>query len=167
MGCVSRCSPAGDARGRVSRTKVGHNARRFFTSLSKQPPSDADIVWAESFMNDGEVSLFRSQPVADQRHSIEVARRFAGAMPDASTEAMVAALLHDVGKVHCGLGTFARSVATMVGPHGRRFRVYFDHERLGAELLRAAGSAEESAALIEGSSSDARTLAALKAADNI
>ena len=53
---------------------------------------------------------------------------------------MAGALLHDVGKLESGLGTLARVVATIVGPRTARFRRYHDHERIGADLLVAAGS---------------------------
>ena len=78
--------------------------------------------------------------VQDRRHSILVARRFVEFAPEASRAEVAAALLHDVGKLASGLGTFARVVATVVGPRTDRFRPYHDHERLGAEMLAAAGS---------------------------
>jgi hypothetical protein len=71
---------------------------------------------------------------------------------------VVAALLHDVGKVESGLGTLARVGATLAalglgrrrlltwasrGGRGRiaaRLARYLDHDRIGAELLAAAGS---------------------------
>jgi hypothetical protein len=59
-------------------------------------------------------------------------------------------LLHDVGKIECGLGTFARVAATLIGPHGRRFKAYHQHEELGAAMAAAAGSAPETVELIAG-----------------
>ena len=53
---------------------------------------------------------------------------------------MAGALLHDVGKFEADLGTFARVAATIVGPRGRRFRMYHDHEAIGARLAEAAGA---------------------------
>ena len=41
---------------------------------------------------------------------------------DVDRDEMAAALLHDVGKVECGLGTFGRVAATVVGPRTQRFR---------------------------------------------
>ena len=73
-------------------------------------------------------------------------------------------MLHDVGKVDCGLGTFGRVAATVVGPRTRRFRRYHDHERIGVELLTAAGSTEATLALARWEGPRAE---ALRAADDI
>jgi len=56
-----------------------------------------------------------------------------------------AALLHDVGKVVSGFGTFARVGATLLGLLGRdrwqgRIGDYLRHPELGARLLAEAGS---------------------------
>ena len=53
---------------------------------------------------------------------------------------MAGALLHDIGKLDSDLGTAGRVVATVVGPRTARFRRYHDHERIGADMLKVAGS---------------------------
>ena len=60
------------------------------------------------------------------------------------------ALLHDVGKVRCGLGTWGRVAATLVGPVTPRFRAYHDHEPIGADLLVLVGSDPVTAELVAG-----------------
>ena len=127
---------------------VRHLVRRFTGSLSHRPPSVLDEAWAESHLLVDERSMWRTMPVADRRHAIEVARRFADRRPDASRAEMAGALLHDVGKVASGLGTFGRVVATLVGPRTARLRTYHDHERLGADALAAAGSEPTTVALV-------------------
>ena len=102
--------------------------------------------------------------VQDKRHSILVARRFVDLADEPSREQTAAALLHDVGKLASGLGTCARVLATIVGPRTARFRQYHDHERLGAEMLRAAGSAAATLELVQGAGPAA---AALRQADDI
>jgi hypothetical protein len=77
---------------------------------------------------------------------------------------MAGALLHDVGKLESGLGTFARVAATIVGPRTDRFRRYQDHERVGADLLAAAGSSEATIEVVLGRGPAATALAE---ADNI
>lgn len=78
----------------------------------------------------------------DRRHAIDVARRV-GSRERAIT---AAALLHDVGKVESGLGTFARVGATIAGAvrarerWGGRIGAYLRHDELGAALLERAGS---------------------------
>jgi hypothetical protein len=131
-----------------------------------------------SWLEPTEADLWSAMSVADRRHSIEVARRFAGRIgPDASWPEMAAALLHDVGKTEAGLGTFGRVGATLwcrtVGRarasegDGRVSR-YVRHEALGAELLRSAGSSPRTIALVAGDvSADDPVARALAWADEI
>lgn len=121
-------------------TKPHHLAARFFTSLSGRPPAIADEVWAETHLLPGEVALWRQMSNQDRRHSARVARRFVAARPDATRAEIAGALLHDVGKIECGLGTWGRVVASVVGPRTERFRTYHDHEHLGSVLAARAGS---------------------------
>jgi hypothetical protein len=74
-------------------------------------------------------------------------------------------LLHDVGKVQSGLGWLGRIVATLIGPRTDRFRLYHQHEELGAEMLRSVSDGE-TVGLVRGEGS-ALVLAALLEADNI
>ena len=76
---------------------------------------------------------------------------------------MAGALLHDVGKVQSGLGTWGRVAATVVGPRTRRFRQYHDHEQIGANMAAQAGSDPATVALIRG---DGPAAADLRAADD-
>ena len=93
-----------------------HLARRFATSLSPRPPSAEDATWAERHLLSPEIALWRRMPAQDRRHSVEVARRFLHARPEATRAEMAGALLHDVGKIDAGLGTIGRVVATIAGP---------------------------------------------------
>ena len=145
-------------------TSLGHLARRFAGSLSHRPPSEADASWAVAQLLPAEAALWQRMAVQDKRHSILVARRFVDLADEPSREQTAAALLHDVGKLAGGLGTCARVLATIVGPRTARFRQYHDHERLGAEMLRAAGSAAATLELVLGAGPAA---AALRQADDI
>ncbi len=126
----------------------GHLVVRFFTSLSPAPPDVADEVWAESQLLPGERALWVQMSNQDRRHSIGVARRFVARRPHATRAEVAGALLHDVGKIECGLGTLSRVAATLVGGRTERFRAYHDHERIGAELAAAAGSEAATVELI-------------------
>ena len=144
--------------------QIGHLARRFFGSLSRRPPAASDVGWALTQLLPAEATLWQQMPVQDRRHSLVVARRFFERV-DASSRAEVAgALLHDVGKAQSGLGTFARVAATIIGARTKRFRQYHDHEALGLELLRQAGSDPETLALLDGTS---RAASALRDADAV
>ncbi len=121
--------------------KPHHLAGRFLWSLTaSRPPEVADEVWAEQQLLPGEVALWRRMCNEDRRHSFKVARRFADARPEATRAEIAGALLHDVGKIECGLGTWGRVAASVVGGRTEQFRTYHDHERIGAELAEAAGS---------------------------
>ena len=121
-------------------TQPHHLAARFFGSLSSRPPEAADEQWAVSQLLPGELELWQRMSNQDRRHSVTVARRFATARPQATRAEIAGALLHDVGKIECGLGTWGRVAATVFGLRGRGSTLYHDHERIGADLAAAAGS---------------------------
>jgi hypothetical protein len=131
-------------------TCIAHLARRFFGSWSRAEPAPEDTAWAWSMLSAEEWRLWQRMAVQDRRHSIGVARRFVAVAPNAPGPVIAGALLHDVGKQVAGLGTLRRVVATLVGPRGARFRDYHAHERLGAELLLAAGSDASTIELVHG-----------------
>jgi hypothetical protein len=120
--------------------RARHLAARFVTSLSPSPPPVAAEVWADRHLLDGERRLWVQMSNQDRRHSATVAARFAAARPGATRAEIAGALLHDVGKIECSLGTFGRVVATVVGPRTPTLRTYHDHEAIGAALADAAGS---------------------------
>lgn len=126
-----------------------HLALRFVTSLSGHPPDVVEEVWAESNLLPGEVALWRRMSNQDRRHSAKVARRFVAARPDATRAEIAGALLHDVGKIDCDLGTWSRVVASVVGGRTERFRAYHDHEHIGSQLAEAAGSDPATVELID------------------
>ncbi len=131
-----------------------HLARRFFGSLSPRPLDPADDAWVRQVLGAGEAALWDRMPLADRKHAAGVAREVAGVLDDATPAVLAAALLHDVGKVDSGLGTFGRVGATIVAMvvgrsrasswtgEGLRGRVgsYLRHDRIGAEMLEAAGA---------------------------
>ena len=143
--------------------RLAHLARRFTGSLSRRPPSPADEAWARGFLLDAERMLWQRMSAVDRRHAVVVARRFAAA-GEWTREEMAGALLHDVGKLESSLGTIARVVATVVGPRGRRFHQYHQHEEVGAAMLAEAGSSPDTVALVRG---EGRAASALHTADDV
>lgn len=132
-----------------------HLARRFLGSLVGGAPAPDDEAWAERQLLEGEVVLWRRLSRADRRHAVGVARRVEAVLERTDRPVLAAALLHDVGKVTSGLGTWARVGATLVGAvtptdrHRRwaagtgvrgRLGRYLRHPDEGATLLTAAGS---------------------------
>jgi predicted HD phosphohydrolase len=144
-----------------------HLVKRCVGMLSRRPVGDTDEAWVRDHLTVAELALWRQMSVADRRHSIEVARRFVASAAGAGRDDVAAALLHDIGKLDSDLGVGMRIAATLVGPRTQRFRRYHDHERIGADMLRAAGSSERTASLVDGSSTDDVSSAALRAADDI
>lgn len=152
------------------RSSLGHLVRRFLTSLSRTPPSDTDQLWVRSNLTAAEFALWSRFGPADRRHSITVARRFVALRPGADRAEVAGALLHDIGKIDADLSTLARVAATVVGPRTPKFRRHHDHERIGAEMLRAAGSDAVTVALVSGNGCGGAAgdaAAALRAADEI
>ena len=133
-------------------------ARRFFASVFARSPGLDDQAWVRQVLEPGEYALWEAQPRYDRSHSIGVARRVEYALGDASQpEWLAAALLHDVGKVQCGLGITGRVVGTLLLAGGGRDRVrgwadrsgwrgrfgrYATHGELGGAMIRGAGGRE-------------------------
>lgn len=86
--------------------------------------------------------MFWSQALPDQRHAYDVAIRVASTLPG-DDEAVVAALLHDVGKRASAPGAVRRSLATMFDRLGLPLTANMDryrtHGPIGADDLAAAG----------------------------
>jgi hypothetical protein len=152
---------------RRSGPKLQHYALRFLLSLRPGGPSAASEEWVRGFLSPAELSLFEALPGFDRRHAIGAARLVLRVTGDRlATRAM---LLHDVGKIDCGLGPLGRSAATIVArvfptlhqswchrwwllasvaPGGRarprgvrqRFASYWLHPWIGRRILEAAGA---------------------------
>jgi hypothetical protein len=121
-------------------TTPWHLVARFVTSLPPTPPSVEDEVWVDDHLLPGERALWVQLTNQDRRHSIGVAQRFDDARGGASRAEIAGALLHDIGKIECGLGTFGRVAATIAGGRTERFRAYHDHEEIGARMVAGCGS---------------------------
>jgi len=140
-----------------------HLVRRAIGSFSNKKPEITSEI--SRFLLPAEVNLWLTMAGRDQRHSIDVLKRFLVLYPNASRAQGAAALLHDVGKVQSGLGWFERIVATITGPRTNRFRIYHQHEEIGLEMLETI-SDQETIALLRGEG-PAQAVDALLRADNI
>lgn len=166
--------PGGSAAGREPDTggagfgSLRHLGGRLVGSLRPGGPSPADEAWAKRLLGPGERKLWDLMSGPDRRHAVGVARAVAldlGGDADGTGvpgAALAAALLHDVGKIRSGLGTWGRVAATAAAlrlgrdrvaawsghsgggePSGWRARagLYVCHDALGAAMLEAAGAA--------------------------
>ncbi len=136
--------------------RAGHLTKRFFASLWPSGPSSTSEEWVRSVLSDDEHELWRRMSRADRRHAVGVARRVERSLGDEATKpVLAAALLHDVGKVSAGLGTYGRVVATLAGAAAgrsmadawtegkgftRKVGLYLRHPDLGGDMLAMAGS---------------------------
>ena len=148
-----------------------HLAKRFFGALGRAPIGESQIELVQATLLDSEFVLWSAMMPMDKKHSIKVMSRFMQIYPQATATQVRASLLHDVGKLESNLSVFARVLATIVGERGSRFAKYHAHEKIGAQMLRQAGSDEETWQLVAGEVSDSPQLrtamAALQQADAI
>jgi len=148
-----------------------HLAKRFFGALGRTPIGVSQIALVQTTLLDSEFALWSVMMPMDKKHSIKVMSRFMQIYPQATATQVRASLLHDVGKLESNLSVFARVLATIVGERGSRFAKYHAHEKIGAQMLRQAGSDEETWQLVAGEVSDSpqlqTVLAALQQADAI
>ena len=164
---------------------AGHLIKRFFGSLAPKRLSEDEAAWVARHLEPAEAELWGRMGRADRRHAVVVGRRVEAALAgsgEATRPVMAAALLHDVGKVESGLGTYGRVMATLSARVAgrdmaeawsqtqgmtRRIGLYLRHEELGADLLRLAGSDERTVALVATWSTPTTPLGErLKAADD-
>ena len=136
--------------------RAGHLSKRFFGSLWPAGPSRDNETWVGSVLSDGELKLWHRMSKADRRHAVGVARKVERELGnEARAPVLAAALLHDVGKLSSGLGTYGRVVATLAGAAAgrqmgqawtegkgftRRVGLYLSHPELGGDMLALAGS---------------------------
>jgi hypothetical protein len=135
---------------------TSHLIRRFAGSLRPGGPPPGDEEWATAALLPNERALWRRMSGVDRRHAVGVARRVERSLGhEATRPVLAAALLHDVGKIESGLGTYGRVVATLSARVAgadmaatwrrqrgiaRRVGLYLHHDRLGGDLLELAGS---------------------------
>jgi hypothetical protein len=120
-----------------------HLAVRFFGALDPRGPTPAEEAWALGWLLPGEQDLWRRMSGPDRRHAAGVARQTVALLEGgagAGREVMASALLHDVGKIESGLGTFARVGVTLAAIGVGRERVAGEVEGGGEGADEGAGS---------------------------
>jgi response regulator RpfG family c-di-GMP phosphodiesterase len=145
---------------------VFHLVKRFTSSWSRKDVTEDELNMVRSLLTASEFNLWNQFSIADRRHSVEVAQRFAVLLPGATREQRAGVLLHDIGKIQSNLSTLMRVGATLVGPRTKRFRLYHQHEEIGVTMLRHAGSHADVIAVLN-QSCNAEVAAAFRSADNI
>lgn len=152
-------------------SELAHLVRRWVIAMVAGGPAPGAQAWVRAQLTASEWTLWEQMSPQDQRHAVMVARRFVHRRPGAARAEVVAALLHDVGKVHSALGTSARVVATVAPQIGarsgsgvlarwqHRIAAYQAHEALSEEMVRAAGGDQITLAILRGEHPAAAALA--------
>lgn len=134
---------------------IGYRLHQFRQDLFAGPLSDEAKALVVRWLSPAEQALFSRYVLADQWHTIRVARQLLEA-GETQPSLIKAALLHDVGKSQLRLTLFDRSIAVLLKklwpsrarrwgqgePSGwkRPFVVRAQHAEWGARLAEAAGS---------------------------
>ena len=145
---------------------LAHLMKRFVSSWSRNDVTEEELNMVRSTLSASEFNLWNQFSIADRRHSVQVAQRFAVLLPEASREHRAGVLLHDIGKIQSNLSTLMRVCATVVGPRTKRFRLYHQHEEIGITMLRHAGSHADVIAVLN-QTCNSEVAAAFRSADNI
>ena len=138
---------------------IFHLNKRFWLSLKPKQLSDKDIHWVSSQLSQSEFTYWTKLPLADKSHSFQVAKQTQSLIGDREKVFIAAALLHDIGKLESGFGTFGRVFATIscsifsstkiekwkLKEEGLRRRLadYSNHPAIGADLLKGLDSEEQ------------------------
>ncbi len=121
---------------------LGHLTGRFFDVLMARPLVSAERALVETWLTDELAEIFFDQPQYDQRHGYEAALVVLGS--GLEDDALVAALMHDSGKRHSGLGILGRVTASLLIklrlPLTGRMKLYRDHGVGAAAELAALGA---------------------------
>ncbi|HYY46267.1 MAG TPA: HD domain-containing protein [Candidatus Angelobacter sp.] len=139
--------------------RVGQFWRHASARVRVEEAANADRILGPSL-----APLFHSLPVNDQRHGLDVLATVTRVDDHPERLLLQAALLHDVGKGGARFSIIERSVTVFLhalSPRlldaalgarpglARRYRIYADHARIGAERVRAAGAGELAAIIAE------------------
>ena len=152
--------------------ELTHLARRFFASVHRGGPTEADRAWVEDVLSRSEYELWAAQYAPDRRHSASVARRVERELADEAfgqgapaggdtSWVLASALLHDIGKLESGLGTWGRVWATVAAKvlGAQRVAAWIDHDGCRGKAGRYVNHPEIGAELLRGARSDPRTVA--------
>lgn len=175
----------------MSATNVLYRARQFFMALRATAPTSEGLEKARSVLTEEQMAVFERLQPSEQAHSLAVLRTLLEQGED-NPDLLVAALLHDVGKLCHPLRLWERVIIVISKtvfprrakqwgegpPRGvkRPFVVAEQHPIWGAELVSEMGASPLAVALVRrhqqvpspavNPSLEDRLLTALQSADN-
>lgn len=121
---------------------LGHLTGRFFDVLLARPLTSIERALVQTWLTEELAEAFFDQPHYDQRHGYEAGLTVLGAgLPG---DFVMAAVMHDSGKRHSGLGIGGRVIASLALklklPLTKRMRLYRDHGLTAASELASLGA---------------------------
>ncbi|MBC2582392.1 HDIG domain-containing metalloprotein [Clostridium sp. DJ247] len=125
-----------------------YRIKQFFWSINSKV-SDSDIKFINRNLSKEELNLFYKLSNAEQKHSIRVAQDVEDVCKKHSISSSLlikAALLHDIGKTMANLSIFDKSILVILDKITKgsikkfsgisKVKVYYDHAKIGANILR-------------------------------
>jgi response regulator RpfG family c-di-GMP phosphodiesterase len=142
------------------RSVLGKISRLFRALSPAQARPDDD--WANSKLPASELEIYKRMDPRDREHAIRVAQKLLELHPEASSEVIRAALLHDCGKLVRPYNVFERVMVGLIAPEGPRssqtsnslqartaMDVRNNHPQIGAKLILEAGGDSRVAELVQ------------------
>ena len=139
--------------------RLAYRARQFFSALTA-PLAKEDLCLAQQLLTPAQWTLFRRMSPSDRRHGLAVCRTLQAQGPQPA-DLLVAALLHDVGKISVPSTIGVRVAAVVLercAPRRlerepasgwmRPVAAYREHARRGAEWAARAGCSPTTVDLI-------------------
>jgi hypothetical protein len=145
------------------RASAGHRVGQFWRHASARV-SEEEKANAEELLGPALAPLFLQLPLNDQRHGLDVLETVSRLEGQPSRLLEQAALLHDVGKTGARFSVVDRSLTVLLralSPRAlqvllrarpafaRRYGIYAEHARIGAQQVGAAGAPELAAIVAE------------------
>lgn len=140
-----------------------YRLRQFLTALHQAPLTSADLDQARQVLTSRQMALFTKLQPSEQAHSLEVLRRLVE-QEETHQDLLVAALLHDIGKIRFPLQAWERGLVVLTktlfpnqtrqwghgAPRGwrRPFVVAEQHPAWGAQIASQVGASELTVELI-------------------
>jgi HD domain len=130
---------------------------RAFSPTQAKP----DDTWAAQHLPTPELKVYQRMDPRDREHAVRVAQKLLDLHPDASSEVIRAALLHDCGKLVRPYNVLERVIVGLIAPEGPRtgnitsglqaktaMEVRNNHPQIGAKLILEAGGNSRVAELV-------------------
>ncbi|WP_051585948.1 HD domain-containing protein [Caldanaerobius polysaccharolyticus] len=135
-----------------------YRGKQFYTYYTAKI-SDEDWKFLSKYLNEKQLKIFLKLPLYEQRHSLDVAYNILNMSPDASSDLVIAALMHDIGKgnsltpmkkaIAVLLDKLAQSLAVKLSKRWPFLYTYYNHPAIGGKIAAKIGLSKRCVYLIE------------------